>query len=88
MTQILLILVEHPLTFGFLILCFMGLVGMTYEFILRLFGRKGIMDNDGKPFANGKKKGEDPLEHANVRNPDGPDDTLEAEEDIPVEDGE
>ena len=85
MTQALLILVEHPLTFGFLVLCFMGLVGMTYEFILRLFGRKGIMENDEKkPVAKGKKKGEDPMEPSNVPNPDGPDDTLEAEDDIPV----
>ena len=41
MIQALTILVEHPLTFGFMILCFMGFVGLTYDFILRLFGRQG-----------------------------------------------
>lgn len=41
MIQALTILIEHPLTFGFMILCFMGFVGLTYDFILRLFGRPG-----------------------------------------------
>lgn len=44
MEQILLMLLEHPLTLGFCILCFMGLVAMTYEFILRLFGKRGMKE--------------------------------------------
>lgn len=44
MIQALTILVEHPLTFGFIILCFLGFVGMTYEFILRLFKRNSLHD--------------------------------------------
>ena len=75
MIEVLTILIEHPLTFGFLVLCFLGFVGMTYEFILRLFGRKGMTDekrdldiDDGE---------DDPPEPSNVPGPDGPDDNLE-----------
>ena len=41
MIEVLTILIEHPLTFGFLVLCFLGFIGMTYDFILRLFNRNG-----------------------------------------------
>ena len=44
MVEVITILVEHPLTFGFLILCFLGFIGMTYEFILRLFKRNSVHD--------------------------------------------
>jgi hypothetical protein len=88
MTQALLILVEHPLTFGFIILCFLGFIGMTYEFILKLFGRKGIIEDAPGFEKNGGGKQGEPPEPALVKNPDGPDDTLEAQEDIPVDETE
>ena len=83
MEQILLMLLEHPLIVGFLVLCFLGLVGMTYDFILKLFGRKscgcdcGCGGNGNKPI---------PPESSLVDNPDGPDDTLSAQEEVPRED--
>ena len=68
-------LLEHPLTTGFLVLCALGFVRMTYDFILRLFGRKGfpnvLEDKNDKP------KKEEPPEDSNVPNPNGPDDILE-----------
>ena len=44
MTQIFMALLEHPLVFGFLVLCFLGFVGMTYEFILRLLGVMAVFE--------------------------------------------
>lgn len=77
MSQILLMLLEHPLTFGFIILCALGFIRMTYDFILRLFGRKGfpnVLEIENKDDTPPK---EDPPEDSNVPNPDGPDDILE-----------
>ena len=86
MIQALTILVEHPLTFGFIILCFLGLTRMTYDFILRLFGRKGMPEFQ---LSNDSDSNEsEPPEPAKVPNPDGPDDTLEAEEDVPCREDE
>lgn len=79
MEQILLMLLEHPLTTGFLVLCCLGFIRMTYDFLLRLFGRKGfpnVLEGENK---NDKPK-EEPPEDSNVPNPDGPDDILEVEE--------
>lgn len=45
MIEVITILVEHPLTFGFLVLCFLWFIGMTYEFILRLFKRNSVHDD-------------------------------------------
>lgn len=59
MEQTLLILVDHPLTFGFMTLCFMALVGMTYEFILRLFGRRGMVGGDENVSDNSDDKDDD-----------------------------
>lgn len=88
MTQIFLALLEHPLTFAFLVICLLVFIGMTYEFILHLFGKKGIGNplnehwvgtiNDAPP---------PPPEPAKVPNPPTPpDDVLEAEEDLPCKD--
>ena len=92
MTQIFMALLEHPLVFGFLVLCFLGFVGMTYEFILRLFGRKGMVEDRLEEF-NGKldlggNDDEPPKETANVPKPDGPDDVLEGKNEIPTDDTE
>ena len=92
MTQIFMALLEHPLVFGFLVLCFLGFVGMTYEFVLRLFGRKGMVEDRLEEF-NGKldlggNDDEPPKETANVPKPDGPDDVLEDGNEIPSDDEE
>lgn len=42
--QFLMSILEHPVLFVVLILCFMGFICMTYEFILRLSGRGGMGD--------------------------------------------
>ena len=85
MSQILLMLLEHPLTTGFLVLCALGFVRLTYDFILRLFGRKGfpnVLEGGNKEDTPPK---EEPPEDSNVDNPDGPDDILEVEAGTPVE---
>lgn len=90
MTQIFLALLEHPLTFAFLVICLLVFIGMTYGFILHLFGKKGIGNplnehwvgtiNDAPP---------PPPEPAKVPNPPlPPNDTLKAEEDLPCTDDE
>ena len=84
MIEILTILVEHPFTFGFLVLCLLGFAHMTYQFILRLFGRNGLDENDDKRPDFGAS--DEPLEASNVPNPDvPPDGIMEAEEDIPCD---
>ena len=85
MSQILLMLLEHPLTFGFIILCALGFIRMTYDFILRLFGRKGfpnVLESENKDDTSPK---EEPPDDSNVPNPDGPDDILEVEAGTPDE---
>lgn len=59
---------------------FMGFVGMTYEFILRMCGKKPFLETP-----NGDKGGsEEPPEPANVpKPPTDPDDELEGAEEIP-----
>ena len=94
MIQALTILVEHPLTFGFIILCFLGFVGMTYEFILRLFKRNSLHDElknkldmeDKDDIVEDEQT--EPPEPANVPVNDPPPDTLVAEEQIPEEEYE
>lgn len=76
MIEVLTILLEHPVTFVILVLCFLGFIGMTYEFILRLFGRKGMVDEKDGLDIDDK---DDPPEPSTVPKPDGPDDTLEDE---------
>lgn len=59
---------------------FMGFVGMTYEFILRMCGKKPFLETP-----NGDEGGsKEPPEPANVpKPPTGPDDELEGAEEIP-----
>jgi hypothetical protein len=81
-------LLDHPWIFAFLVLCVLAFIRMTYDFILRLFGKKGFENktdehwvgtiNDAPP---------PPPEPAKVPNPPTPpDDVLEAEEDLPCKD--
>lgn len=86
--QFLLALLEHPVLLVILTLCFMGFVCMTYEFILRLFGKKGIGDGINLSNTRWPDDLEDdppppPPEPAKVpKPPTGPKDTLVAEADI------
>ena len=67
MASVVTILMEHPLTLGFLTLCFLGFVRMTYEFILRLFGKHGFQEN----FLSGDEDdGMPPPEDSPVDDPD------------------
>lgn len=84
MIEVITILVEHPMTFGFLLIFFLVFVHMTYEFILRMFGRTGPSKNNYMVPDFGES--DEPLEPSNVPNPDmPPDDIIEAEADIPCD---
>lgn len=85
MIQALTILIEHPLTTGFLVLCALGFVRLTYDFILRLFGRKGLPNAFEAANKDDTPPKEEPPEDSNVPNPDGPDDILEVGAGTPVE---
>lgn len=73
-------LLEHPVILLVLLMFFMGFVGMTYEFILRMCGKKPFLETP-----NGDEGGsEEPPEPANVpKPPTDPDDELEGAEEIP-----
>lgn len=45
MTKFALALLEHPTLFTITLLAVLGFVGMTYEFLLRLFGKKTLTDD-------------------------------------------
>ena len=72
MIQALQILVQHPLFSGFLILCFMGIVGMTYEFILKLFSRQSLIDKTYHISSSDEDDSYPPNDASDVYNPDGP----------------
>lgn len=78
--QFLLALLEHPVILLVLLMFFMGFVGMTYEFILRMCGKKPFLETP-----NGNEGGsKEPPEPANVpKPPTDPDDELEGAEEIP-----
>ena len=86
--QFLIALLEHPVLLVILTLCFMGFICMTYDFILRLFGKKGM--GDGINLSNTKWPDDlsddpppAPPETANVpKPPTGPKDTLVGEAEI------
>ena len=84
MTQIFLTLIEHPMLFGFLVLCFMGVLAMTYEFLLRLFKRKGMCNETcGFRYPDDTEDDPPPPEPANVpKPPTDPDDVLEGAAEI------
>ena len=75
---------EHPVLFTFVLLAVLSFIGMTYEFILRLFNRNSLLGdgkekenlNLGEDYSNGKEDSCVP------QNPD-PDDILHVEEKLP-----
>ena len=86
--QFLLALLEHPVIFVILLMIFMGFIAMTYDFILKMFGKKSLGDG---LFPSNTKWPDDladdppppPPEPAKVpKPPTGPKDTLVAEADI------
>ena len=78
--QFLLALLEHPVILLMLLMFFMGFVGMTYEFILRMCGKKPFLETPTKDEGGS----EEPPEPANVpKPPTDPDDELEGAEEIP-----
>lgn len=84
MAQLILTLMEHPVLFTFVLLAVLSFIGMTYEFILRLFNRNSLL-GDGKDKEN-LDLGEDHsdgMEDSGVpQNPD-PDDILHVGEKTP-----
>lgn len=80
--QFLLALLEHPGILISLLVFILVFIGMTYEFILRLFG-KGT-SNISSPKVDGDDDSEEePPEPANVpKPPTGPKDTLKGEAEI------
>ena len=78
--QFLMALLEHPIVLVVLLMFFMGFVGMTYEFILRMCGKKPFVE----PSARGSYRGDEPPEQASVpKPPTDPDGELQAAEEIP-----
>lgn len=76
--EFLMALLEHPVILLMLLMFFMGFVGMTYEFILRMCGKKPFLETSPS------EGDEEPPEQANVPKPDtDPDDELEGAEEIP-----
>ena len=84
--QFLLTLLEHPVILVRLLMFFMGFVGLTYEFILRLSGKKGMCEEKGclgnVRFPDDTQD-DPPPEPAKVPKPPvGPKDTLSEEAEI------
>lgn len=86
MIEFMTLMCQHPLTFAFILICLLVFIGLTYDFILMLFGRRGFQDNLD-PCHCGNRKRDDGLEPANVPKNPPPPSTLEREEGIP-DDGE
>lgn len=80
--QFLIALLEHPVLLVILLMCFMGFMGMTYEFILRLCGKKPFLE---MPMDDGYDYDDDvePSEPSNVpKPPTNPDDVLKGEAEL------
>ena len=91
MTQMFLALLDHPWLFTLLVLCTLAFIRITYDFILRLFGKKGfdnsLGDNWEGTVGDAPPDMPKPPEPSKVPNPPlPPNDTLEAEEDLPCKD--
>lgn len=81
--QFLLALLEHPVILISLLVFILVFIGMTYEFILRLFG-KGTSNTSFPQVDGDDDSEEEPPEPANVpKPPTDPDDELEGAEEIP-----
>lgn len=80
--QFLIALLEHPVLLVILAMFFMGFVGMTYEFILRLCGKKPFLEQTLQNIKDEDNNSEPP-EPANVpKPPTSPNDTLKGEAEI------
>jgi len=80
--QFLIALLEHPVLLVILAMFFMGFVGMTYEFILRLCGKKPFLEQTLQNL-KAEDNNSEPPEPVNVpKPPTGPNDTLEGEAEI------
>lgn len=74
-------LLNHPILLVIMLMFFMGFVGMTYEFILRLCGKSPFLPNQQNVEDEGNCE---PPEPANVpKPPQPPKDTLNAAKEIP-----
>ena len=74
-------LLNHPILLVIMLMFFMGFVGMTYEFILRLCGKSPFLPNQQNVEDEGNNE---PPEPANVpKPPQPPKDTLNAANEIP-----
>ena len=74
-------LLNHPILLVILLMFFMGFVGMTYEFILRLCGKSPFLPNQQNVEDEGNNE---PPEPTNVPKPtQPPKDTLNAANEIP-----
>ena len=78
-------ILEHPVLFVILLMFVMGFVGMTYDFILKLFGKKPLhFFNYSTDYEKDEGKNNEPPEPANVPKPPAPpSDTLKGAEEIP-----
>lgn len=78
--EFLIALLDHPVLLVVILMFIMGFVGMTYEFILRMCGKKPFLETP-----NGDEGGnKEPPEPANVPKPDtDPDDELKGAAEIP-----
>ena len=87
MTQLILTLMEHPVLFTLVLLSLLSFIGMTYEFLLRLFNRNSLLgEGKGGGLELGDGDSDNGCDNSGVPvNPD-PDDILHVENSLP--DGE
>ena len=91
--QFLMALLEHQVLLIILLMCFMGFIGMTYDFILRLRGKQPFLErSNGGNVAD--EDSTEPPRSANVpKTPNDSDDTfdgaaeIEGAEEVEDEDG-
>ena len=78
--QFLISLLDHPILLVILLMCFLGFIGMTYDFVLRLYGKKPFLVRPGN---DDDEDSTEPPEPANVpKPPTDPNDTLKGEAEI------
>lgn len=84
MRNIIVELYGHPVLFVITLLFILGFLGMTYEFILRLFGKQSdlhsVILNAGKDDED-EEKGDDDIVKVNDAEPDPEDEFEEKDED-------
>ena len=66
MTKFALALLEHPALFTITLLAGLGFVGMTYEFLLRLFGKKTLTDDVVNEISTMGEDGDDDEDDAEI----------------------